>query len=620
MTSRGTTTIITIAETDEVGTPTATYVYSESVVDADGAGKKKKKKKKKGRIDVVPPSLLLSSSPSRSSSLTSLLNVFLPAGYPHSVSSDYLEYRIYDTLQAFLSAIAGLLSSRAVLQGVGVGDATASLTSALLLQILQDSSGRIATVLFAHRIGTAIEPECKTYRLAADVFNDAAIILDCLSPLVGTKAGRVGVLSAAGVMRALCGVAGASSKASLSAHFARWGNLGEVNAVGSLLVSNITTPLATWTALICLLTLHLATNYAAVRAVHMTSLNRQRANIVFSALLGSDPGLDVDSLSSGEYNSYAQKEEGGKEVEEEEENGWKILTPKEVARRERTFERDGVLRWTFESPPSLSTSSSSAAAAAAAAAAAGGGGGGSSQILGSCRIGVPLKDLLLNSPTSISRSTSRSSTAIQPQPQPSLPHLLNIFTSESYILSISVSTSTPRTNTNTKTCTATIILKTHHTPQTHLKAWTHALLAAKTILTSSSSSFSSTPHLHPQKKEKEKEKYNDDDEADNKNSEIILSVLSHTLSFLNASARFERYLNRLSVAGWDVDDATTDPLFDSWSYLIEQNPVIKAKDYGDRQQSRSKLATDRHGVSIDSIESYTTQAKLPGAQEQDHEK
>lgn len=42
---------------------------------------------------------------------------------------------------------------------------------------------------------------------------------------------RVSVLSAAGVLRALCGVAGGSSKASLSAHFAKWGNLAEVNAV-----------------------------------------------------------------------------------------------------------------------------------------------------------------------------------------------------------------------------------------------------------------------------------------------------------------------------------------------------------------------------------------------------
>lgn len=112
-----------------------------------------------------------------------------------------------------------------------MGNASASPTAALLLHILQDTSGRIATILFAHRVGTALEPECKKYRLAADVFNDVAMILDCLSPLAPAGFGRVSVLSCAGVLRALCGVAGGSSKASLSAHFARWGNLAEVNAV-----------------------------------------------------------------------------------------------------------------------------------------------------------------------------------------------------------------------------------------------------------------------------------------------------------------------------------------------------------------------------------------------------
>lgn len=112
-----------------------------------------------------------------------------------------------------------------------MGDASASPTSALLLSIIQESMGRVATILFAHKFGTALEPECKMYRLAADVFNDAAMILDCLSPAL-PKAPRVLLLSFSSVLRALCGVAAGSSKASLSAHFAKWGNLGELNAVG----------------------------------------------------------------------------------------------------------------------------------------------------------------------------------------------------------------------------------------------------------------------------------------------------------------------------------------------------------------------------------------------------
>lgn len=91
--------------------------------------------------------------------------------------------------------------------------------------------GRIATILFAHRLGTSLEPECKMYRLAADIFNDSAMILDCLSPAL-PKASRVVLLSCSSVLRSLCGVTAGSSKASLSAHFATQGNLGELNAVG----------------------------------------------------------------------------------------------------------------------------------------------------------------------------------------------------------------------------------------------------------------------------------------------------------------------------------------------------------------------------------------------------
>lgn len=68
------------------------------------------------------------------------------------------------------------------------------------------------------------------YRLLADIFNDIAMVLDCLSPAF-PKPMRVMILSGSSVLRALCGVAAGSSKASLSAHFARMGNIGELNAV-----------------------------------------------------------------------------------------------------------------------------------------------------------------------------------------------------------------------------------------------------------------------------------------------------------------------------------------------------------------------------------------------------
>jgi Vitamin B6 photo-protection and homoeostasis len=113
-----------------------------------------------------------------------------------------------------------------------VGDDKSHPTTALLLSVFQESFGRIVTIVFAHRLGSALEPECKMYRFAADVFNDAAFVLDCLSPAF-PKRTRVLIFSSASMLRALCGVAAGSAKASLSAHFARGGNLGDVNAVSN---------------------------------------------------------------------------------------------------------------------------------------------------------------------------------------------------------------------------------------------------------------------------------------------------------------------------------------------------------------------------------------------------
>ena len=164
------------------------------------------------------------------------------------------------------------------------------------------------------------------WRLAADVFNDAAMIIDLLSPAF-PKSSRILVLAGSSMLRALCGVAAGSAKASLSAHFAKHGNLGEVNAkdssqetvisllgmlAGTLVVSTVTSKATTWVTLLVLLAIHLAMNTAAVRAVSMRSLNRQRANIVFSRLIAWD----------------------------------KVLTPRQVSAEEWIFERDGVLRWT----------------------------------------------------------------------------------------------------------------------------------------------------------------------------------------------------------------------------------------------------------------------------------
>ena len=67
------------------------------------------------------------------------------------------------------------------------------------------------------------------YRFAADLFNDSAIILDSLSPMLPSNL-RILSLCLSGALRALCGVCAGSAKATLSLHFAKEGNVGELIA------------------------------------------------------------------------------------------------------------------------------------------------------------------------------------------------------------------------------------------------------------------------------------------------------------------------------------------------------------------------------------------------------
>jgi hypothetical protein len=107
---------------------------------------------------------------------------------------------------------------------------------------------------------------------------------------------------------------------------------------GSLVVSHISSKFATWTALIFLLSIHLGTNYLAVRAVCMRTINRQRANLVFSDI------FDQSSDHRTEFNErYTTK--SLKPLKPEPFPGVDYPSPKDVYLKEQVFEWDGVLRW-----------------------------------------------------------------------------------------------------------------------------------------------------------------------------------------------------------------------------------------------------------------------------------
>jgi hypothetical protein len=161
---------------------------------------------------------------------------------------------------------------------------------------------------------------------------------------------------------------------------------------GSVVVSRVESAVATWITLISLLVLHLMLNYKAVSAVKMRTLNRQRANLVFGHLLAADKTLDQ----------------------------------KQVAKRERIFERDGVL--------------------------------------GYARIGISIAQL---------QATQQRLLRARDGKSPSLAWFFEAFEKEDYILVISAREKTY--------CRVDILLRQKCGPRTQLKAWFHALVLAREV-------------------------------------------------------------------------------------------------------------------------------------------
>jgi len=239
---------------------------------------------------------------------------FLPSGWPASTPTDYLAYQSMDTLQALSSYVRGLIAMRAVLEGLGVGDASKTVLSATLTWILKDGSGLLTGLLFSWIAAARVDASPKFYRLVADISNDIALTIELAAPSIALWAGlgqAVGSGSAradlaffsclclANALKAVCGVAAGCVRVVLTQHFASRGNAADVNAkessqetaitiagmlVGSAALAPLdASPSLQWASFGAMTALHVWANWRAVSALRLTTLNRNRLEAAIGA-------------------------------------------------------------------------------------------------------------------------------------------------------------------------------------------------------------------------------------------------------------------------------------------------------------------------------------------------
>eukprot|EP00658_Telonema_sp_P-2_P004308 TRINITY_DN11618_c0_g2_i3.p1 TRINITY_DN11618_c0_g2~~TRINITY_DN11618_c0_g2_i3.p1 ORF type:complete len:294 (+),score=32.03 TRINITY_DN11618_c0_g2_i3:413-1294(+) len=156
----------------------------------------------------------------------------------------------------------------------------------------------IARLVLAAHMASDLDNDNKRWRLVADVTNDLAMMIEIFSACLPEGLFMICVCIAS-ILRAVCGVSGGSSRASLTQHFATRRNTADVSAkdgsqetaasfIGmwfGMLVAYLvpaTSLLATSAIFLFFTAAHLYCNYKAVCSVCLRHFNQVRAHLCMS--------------------------------------------------------------------------------------------------------------------------------------------------------------------------------------------------------------------------------------------------------------------------------------------------------------------------------------------------
>ncbi|KAL6626705.1 hypothetical protein ACP70R_030431 [Stipagrostis hirtigluma subsp. patula] len=227
----------------------------------------------------------------------------LPAGFPGSVSDDYLEYMLLQFPTNVTGWICHVLVTssllKSLLQAVGVGSFTATsaaASAAAIRWVSKDGIGAFGRLLIGGRFGTLFDDDPKKWRMYADFIGSAGSIFELATPLYPGY--FLPLASLGNLAKAVARGFRDPSFRVIQNHFAESGNLGDVAAkeevwevgaqlfgllLGVLIMdtagvkSSYVTLTLTW---LSVRLLHLWFRYQSLTVLKFRTINLKRARIL----------------------------------------------------------------------------------------------------------------------------------------------------------------------------------------------------------------------------------------------------------------------------------------------------------------------------------------------------
>ncbi|WOH11468.1 hypothetical protein DCAR_0830955 [Daucus carota subsp. sativus] len=240
------------------------------------------------------------------------MRLMLPEGFPVSVTSDYLDYSLWRSVQGVAAQVSSVLATQALLYAVGLGKGAIP-TAAAVNWVLKDGIGYLSKI-FLSKFGRHFDVNPKGWRLFADLLENAAYGLEILTPAFPHLFVPIG--AAAGAGRSAAALIQAATRSCFYAGFAAQRNFAEVIAkgeaqgmvskfVGIMLGIAIANCIQSSTSLSLasfgvITWIHMFCNLKSYQSIQLRTLNPYRANLVFGEYLLSGLVPSVKEVNAEE--------------------------------------------------------------------------------------------------------------------------------------------------------------------------------------------------------------------------------------------------------------------------------------------------------------------------------
>ena len=156
-----------------------------------------------------------------------MVETYLPADYPESVTKEYWPFTKYSLIGSTCITAMMFLSTQSLFVALGGSTTQSQLAAAAYIWVLKDGIGQLGGILFASRYGQNFDEDIKKWRFMAMLALNISIFIEITTLVFPTH--FLALASTANVGKNICFLLAAASRASINVRFAKQNNMGDIS-------------------------------------------------------------------------------------------------------------------------------------------------------------------------------------------------------------------------------------------------------------------------------------------------------------------------------------------------------------------------------------------------------